>query len=32
MDTGDLVIDPHVPQGTMGYTAENGKMMLREGV
>jgi hypothetical protein len=32
MDTGDLVIDPHVPQGTMGYSAENGKMMLREGV
>ncbi len=31
MDSGDLVIDPHVPQGVMDYEMQNnGKMHLRE--
>lgn len=30
MDSGDLVIDPHVPQGQMSYVASNGLMMLHE--
>src|SRR3990170_210334 len=31
MDSGDLQIDPHVPQGPMSYEAVNGRMELREG-
>jgi len=32
MDSGDLVIDPHVPQGPMNYVAgKDGKLILREG-
>ena len=30
MDSGDLQIDPHVPQGPMSYAAVNGRMELRE--
>jgi hypothetical protein len=30
MDSGDLQIDPHVPQGVMSYEAVNGRMELRE--
>jgi hypothetical protein len=31
MDSGDLQIDPHVPQGPMGYEAAGTHMELREG-
>lgn len=31
MDSGDLQIDSHVPQGQMTYSASNGRMELHEG-
>jgi hypothetical protein len=30
MDSGDLQIDPHVPQGPMSYADMKGRMELRE--